>query len=78
MCEAGEDRGDDVRERSPLHELGDRDHLGFFVAELNDREKFRTRKFRNGAIAKGPLVSDVYFLSDKAGSWPYEGGSDAF
>jgi len=56
MCEAGEDRGDDVRERSPLHELGDRDHLGFFVAELNDREKFRTRKFRNGAIAKGPLV----------------------
>jgi len=58
MCEAGEGRGDEVRERSPLHELGDRDQLGFFDNEISDRDKFRTRVHRNGssAVAKGPLV----------------------
>ena len=77
MCEAGEGRGDEVRERSPLHELGDRDQLGFFDAEINDRDKFRTRVRRTGAstVAKGPLVRFVYFLSDKASCWLYERGS---
>jgi len=58
MCEVGEGRGDEVRERSPLHELGDREQLGFFDAEINDRDKFRVRVRKHGAsaVAKGPLV----------------------
>ena len=71
MCEAGEGRGDEVRERSPLHELGDRDQLGFFDTEINDRDKFRVRVRRTGVstVAKGPLVRFVYFLSDTASCW---------
>ena len=77
MCEVGEGRGDEVRERSPLHELGDREQLGFFDAEINDRDKFRVRVRKHGAsaVAKGPLVSFVYFLSDKASCLLYERGS---
>eukprot|EP00092_Neocalanus_flemingeri_P005834 GFUD01006278.1.p1 GENE.GFUD01006278.1~~GFUD01006278.1.p1 ORF type:complete len:1424 (+),score=191.28 GFUD01006278.1:322-4593(+) len=61
MCEAGEGRGEEVRERSPLHEVGDRldrDQLGFFDTEISDRDKFRVRVRRSGAsaVAKGPLV----------------------
>jgi len=61
MCEVGEGRGvvDEVRERSPLHELGDRDQLGFFDPDINIRDKFRERIRRTGAgstVLKGPLV----------------------
>ena len=69
MCEVGEGRGvvDEVRERSPLHELGDRDQLGFFDPDINIRDKFRERIRRTGAgstVLKGPLVRLVYFPSD--------------
>ena len=75
MCEPGDcggGRGEDVRERSPLHELGNRDQLGFFEdAEFRgggDKNNFRVRVRRNGAssVSKGPLVRFVYFVSDKA------------
>ena len=69
MCEVGEGRGvvvDEVRERSPLHELGDRDQLGFFDPDINIRDKFRERIRRTGAstVLKGPLVRFVYFVRE--------------
>ena len=64
------------RERSPLHE---RDGVGMFEDRLGQdpgpgardrfKKEFRVRRSGSGGVlSKGPLVSLVYFVSDKTAS----------
>ena len=61
--------GDEDRERSPLHELGDRGGIGGLFDLSETRDKFRTRGRKSGnagvaGSARGPLVCLVYFYTD--------------
>ena len=57
-------RGDDVRERSPLHEVGD-NNIGFGSCDGGqaERDKFRVRVKRSAGTGgkKGPLVRFCLF-----------------
>lgn len=62
--------GDEDRERSPLHELGERGGIGGLFDLTETRDKFRPRGRRSGAnvgvsgSVRSPLVGLVYFSTD--------------
>ena len=62
--------GDEDRERSPLHELGERGGIGGLFDLTETRDKFRPRGRRSGVNVgvsggvRSPLVCLVYFSTD--------------